>query len=181
MPDYAAIIQARLAGGATEATSHVDVLVDDQAYSPLKEAWDAAKKRLALAATNVVTMQDRPQPKQRMNSPSPIAEAEEQLEAARAAEAEAKRALEACFLRLHIRAPRADESAEIGLKANGDVTAIYDEYFRRCIIRVTDTEGREVGLTPDQVAEWLKVAPTGERIKAVKAVDASVQPVDFPT
>ena len=117
-----------------------------------------------------------------MNQPSPPAQAEAELEAAQEAEKQARDALKACFVRIHLAAPSAPMMAEVAAQAGSDQVRLYDLLTRRCVIRVTDETGENLPeLTADVIADYLAVAPVGERLKVSKALDQASTPVDLPT
>mgnify|MGYP000866323956 FL=1 len=184
MANYLDLIQKRIADPATGPAVTVDLLVDHEQHQPLREAWgkaqldvEAARKRVTLA---VETSSDGP--KRRMNQPSPLAQAEAELEAAQEAEKQARDAVKACFIRIHLAAPSAPMMAEIAAQAGSDQVRLYDLLTRRCVIRVTDETGGDLPeLTADVIADYLAVAPVGERLKVSKALDQASSPVDLPT
>ena len=101
MSSYLDLIQKRIADPAAGPAATVDLLVDHEQHQPLREAWgqaqldvEAARKRVALAAET----SNSEGPKRRMNQPSPLAQAEAELEAAQEAERQARDAVKACFL-----------------------------------------------------------------------------------
>lgn len=185
MANYLDLIQKRIADPATGPAVTVDLLVDHEQHQALREAWgqaqldvEAARKRVALAAAE--TGSDGP--KRRMNQPSPLAQAEAELEAAQEAEKQARDAVKACFVRIHLAAPSAPMMAEVAAQAGSDQVRLYDLLTRRCVIRVTDETGENLPeLTADVIANYLVVAPVGERLKVSKALDQASTPVDLPT
>lgn len=185
MANYLDLIQKRIADPATGPAVTVDLLVDHEQHQPLREAWgraqldvEAARKRVALAAET----SNSEGPKRRMNQPSPLAQAEAELEAAQEAERQARDAVKACFVRVHLAAPSAPMMAEVAAQAGSDQVRLYDLLTRRCVIRVTDETGGELPeLTADVIADYLAVAPVGERLKVSKALDQASTPVDLPT
>lgn len=186
MANYLDLIQKRIADPATGPAVTVDLLVDHEQHQPLREAWgraqvdvEAARKRVALMAAEAGGHEG---PKRRMNQPSPLAQAEAKLEAAQEAEKQARDAVKACFVRIHLTAPSAPMMAEVAAQAGSDQVRLYDLLTRRCVIRVTDETGKELPeLTADVIADYLAVAPVGERLKASKALDQASTPVDLPT
>lgn len=184
MSSYLDLIQKRIADPATGPAVTVDLLVDHEQHQALREAWgqaqvnvEAARKRVALAAET-----GGEGPKRRMNQPSPLAQAEAELEAAQDAEKQARDAVKACFVRVHLAAPSAPMMAEVASQAGSDQVRLYDLLTRRCVIRVTDETGGELPeLTADVIADYLAVAPVGERLKVSKALDQASTPVDLPT
>ncbi|WP_423859555.1 hypothetical protein [Arachnia propionica] len=185
MANYFDLIQKRIADPATGPAVTVDLLVDHEQHQPLREAWgkaqldvEAARKRVALAAET----SSSEGPKRRMNQPSPLTQAETELEAAQEAEKQARDAVKACFVRIHLAAPSAPMMAEVAAQAGSDQVRLYDLLTRRCVIRVTDETGGDLPeLTADMIADYLAVAPVGERLKASKALDQASTPVDLPT
>lgn len=185
MSSYLDLIQKRIADPATGPAVTVDLLVDHEQHQALREAWgrtqldvEAARKRVALATET----SNSDGPKRRMNQPSPLAQAEAELEAAQEAEAAARDAVKACFVRIHLAAPSAPMMAEVAAQAGSDQVRLYDLLTRRCVIRVTDETGKELPeLTADVIANYLAVAPVGERLKVSKALDQASTPVDLPT
>nr|DAT51187.1 MAG TPA: hypothetical protein [Caudoviricetes sp.] len=185
MANYLDLIQKRIADPATGPAVTVDLLVDHEQHQPLREAWgraqldvEAARKRVALATET----SNSEGPKRRMNQPSPLAQAEAELEAAQEAEKQARDAVKACFVRIHLTAPSAPMMAEVAAQAGSDQVRLYDLLTRRCVIRVTDEAGGELPeLTADVIADYLAVAPVGERLKVSKALDQASTPVDLPT
>lgn len=185
MSSYLDLIQKRIADPATGPAVTVDLLVDHERHQSLREAWgkaqldvEAARKRVALAAET----SGNEGPKRRMNQPSPLARAEAELEAAQEAEKQARDAVKACFVRVHLAAPSAPMMAEVAAQAGSDQVRLYDLLTRRCVIRVTDeTGGGLPELTADVIADYLAVAPVGERLKVSKALDQASTPVDLPT
>ena len=185
MANYLDLIQKRIADPAAGPAATVDLLVDHEQHQALREAWgqaqldvEAARKRVALAAeaSNGET------PKRRMNQPSPLAQAEAELEAAKEAEKQARDAVKACFVRIHLAAPSAPMTVEVAAQAGSDQVRLYDLLTRRCVIRVTDETGGDLPeLTADVIADYLAVAPVGERLKVNKALDQASTPVDLPT
>lgn len=184
MSSYLDLIQKRIADPATGPAATVDLLVDHEQHQALREAWgqaqldvETARKRVALA-----TETSGDGPKRRMNQPSPLAQAEAELEAAQEAEAAARDAVKACFVRIHLAAPSAPMMAEVAAQAGSDQVRLYDLLTRRCVVRVTDETGGELPeLTADVIADYLAVAPVGERLKVSKALDQASTPVDLPT
>lgn len=184
MANYLDLIRKRVADPSTGPAVTVDLLVDHEQHQPLRETWgqaqldvEAARKRVALA-----TETSNDGPKRRMNQPSPLAQAEAELEAAQEAEKQARDAVKACFVRVHLAAPSAPMMAEIAAQAGSDQVRLYDLLTRRCVIRVTDETGGDLPeLTADVVADYLAVAPVGERLKVSKALDRASTPVDLPT
>ncbi len=185
MSSYLDLIQKRIADPATGPAVTVDLLVDHERHQALREAWgqaqldvEAARKRVALAAET----SGNEGSKRRMNQPSPLAQAEAELEAAQEAEAAARDAVKACFVRVHLAAPSAPMMAEVAAQAGSDQVRLYDLLTRRCVIRVTDETGGDLPeLTADVIANYLAVAPVGERLKVSKALDQASTPVDLPT
>lgn len=185
MSSYLDLIQKRIADPAAGPAATVDLLVDHEQHQPLREAWgqaqldvEAARKRVALAAET----SNSEGPKRRMNQPSPLAQAEAELEAAQEAERQARDAVKACFVRVHLAAPSAPMMAEVAAQAGSDQVRLYDLLIRRCVIRVTDETGGDLPeLTADVIADYLAVAPVGERLKVSKALDQASTPVDLPT
>lgn len=185
MANYLDLIQKRIADPATGPAVTVDLLVDHERHQSLREAWgraqvdvEAARKRVALATETG----NSEGPKRRMNQPSPLAQAEAELEAAQEAEKQARDAVKACFVRIHLAAPSAPMMAEIAAQAGSDQVRLYDLLTRRCVVRVTDETGGELPeLTADVIADYLAVAPVGERLKVSKALDQASTPVDLPT
>lgn len=185
MPNYLDLIQKRIADPATGPAVTVDLLVDHEQHQPLREAWgraqvdvEAARKRVALAAE----AGNSEGPKRRMNQPSPLTQAEAELEAAQEAEKQARDAVKACFVRIHLAAPSAPMMAEVAAQAGSDQVRLYDLLTRRCVVRVTDETGENLPeLTADVIANYLAVAPVGERLKVSKALDQASTPVDPPT
>ena len=184
MSSYLELIQKRIADPSTGPAVTVDLLVDHEQHQPLREAWgraqldvEAARKRVALAAET-----SNEGPKRRMNQPSPLTRAEAELEAAQEAEKQARDAVKACFVRVHLAAPSAPMMAEVAAQAGSDQVRLYDLLTRRCVVRVTDETGGELPeLTADVIADYLAVAPVGERLKVSKALDQASTPVDLPT
>ena len=184
MSSYLDLIQKRIADPAAGPAVTVDLLVDHEQHQPLREAWgraqvdvEAARKRVALA-----TETSGDGPKRRMNQPSPLAQAEAELEAAQEAEKQARDAIKACFVRIHLAVPSAPTMTEDATQAGSDQVRLYDLLARRCVIRVTDETGGELPeLTADVIADYLAVAPVGERLKVSKALDQASTPVDLPT
>lgn len=185
MANYLDLIQKRIADPAAGPAVTVDLLVDHERHQALREAWgraqldvEAARKRVALAAET----SNSEGPKRRMNQPSPLAQAEAELKAAQEAEKQARDAVKACFVRIHLAAPSAPMMAEVAAQAGSDQVRLYDLLTRRCVIRVTDETGGDLPeLTADVIADYLAVAPVGERLKASKALDQASTPVDLPT
>lgn len=185
MANYLDLIQKRIADPATGPAVTVDLLVDHERHQALREAWgqaqldvEAARKRVALAAETG----GNEGLKRRMNQPSPLAQAEAELEVAQEAEKQARDAVKACFVRVHLAAPSAPMMAEIAAQAGSDQVRLYDLLTRRCVIRVTDEAGKNLPeLTADVIADYLAVAPVGERLKVSKALDQASTPVDLPT
>lgn len=184
MANYLDLIQKRIADPAAGPAVTVDLLVDHERHQPLREAWgkaqldvEAARKRVALAAET-----SGEGPKRRMNQPSPLAQAETELEAAQEAEKQARDAVKTCFVRIHLAAPSIDVMTEVAAQAGSDQVRLYDLLTRRCVIRVTDETGENLPeLTADVIADYLAVAPVGERLKVSRCLDQASTPVDLPT
>lgn len=182
MADYLDLIKRRMSDAASAHTTSVELLVDQENYQELREKWKQAKAAADSAKLHLAALEgDENTPKTRMNQKSPVAEAKEALESAQDAEEKARAEVQACFIRVHVCAPSASAMAEVAAKAGNDQSVIYDLLTRRCVAKVTGIDGALLPeLTADIIADYLAVAPVGERLKVNRALDKASTPIDFP-
>lgn len=181
--DYAGLMRARTQADTTPATTTVEILVDIDSYAPAVKAWEAAKlaTQQAEQAVHDASQGTEGGPKRRLNSASPAGKALAAHEAAQTAEGEARDAVRACFIRLHLTAPTSNDLTQARVEAEDD-DGFYLALARHCLSRVTDHKGQTLEeITPEVLAAYLPVAPFGERVKVHKALDKAVEPIDFPT
>jgi len=182
MSSYFDLIKRRLEDFHSGPTTTVEILVDHENYAQLREAWVEAQREVSLAQGRLdLAKDDNNIPNRRMNQPSPAKAAQEGLDTAIQAEKQARDAVQACFIRVHLSAPSGGMMAEVAAKAGADQALIYDLLVRRCVAKVTSTDGAPLNdLTADVIADYLAVAPVGERMKVNRALDQASTPVDFP-
>lgn len=180
---YAELIAKRLEATPGEGELEtVELCIDPAGYTSTRGAWHQARGEAERLRLQLAKPADTPTAgKRRMNSGKSAQELEQALDAAEAAERDARDAVRENFVVLHFRSLDSAESQAILLEAKGDTRAWNRLVIERALVKVTAHDGDVIGdVTPEMVATLVAKSPAGEANKIMKAVDKASAAVDFP-